>query len=247
MTSLFRDLGEADYQSIIDQHAAGLLTASDAERLWEQLTVRFVTARAVLDKRLSSGQLAVLAALSSYWGCGGKLLKVWLDSEDEILALGSFNGFRKIGVAVYPASSFGNPDLHRDDWVFLALLSLWCGEKMPSIGALARAAKKQHEWTSRALKRLRDAGYLDANDMPMPGGAPFKRRAVDLDVRGRVFARDGHCCVYCGAKDGLQVDHDFPVSRGGDNAEDNLLTACFLCNVRKGNKTRAEFEKGLTR
>jgi 5-methylcytosine-specific restriction endonuclease McrA len=50
----------------------------------------------------------------------------------------------------------------------------------------------------------------------------------------RVFERDGHRCVYCGSREGLTVDHLFPVSRGGNNDEENLVTSCSECNQEKG-------------
>lgn len=49
-------------------------------------------------------------------------------------------------------------------------------------------------------------------------------------------ARDGGLCVYCSDADGSVVDHMFPISRGGTDAEDNLALACTPCNARKAGK-----------
>jgi hypothetical protein len=35
----------------------------------------------------------------------------------------------------------------------------------------------------------------------------------------------------------LEVDHILPVSKGGDNSSDNLITACYDCNRGKSNET----------
>ena len=59
----------------------------------------------------------------------------------------------------------------------------------------------------------------------------------DVPLRDRIFARDGHRCVYCGgvfSPEQLSLDHVQPRMRGGDNSEGNLVTACLACNARKG-------------
>ena len=67
---------------------------------------------------------------------------------------------------------------------------------------------------------------------------PFKR--VQL-TRQNIFRRDDYTCLYCGTKhDKLTIDHVYPKSRGGKNTWKNFATACFTCNVRKGNRTPEE-------
>ena len=55
-----------------------------------------------------------------------------------------------------------------------------------------------------------------------------------------ILERDHFRCQYCGAsaKDGvrLQVDHITPRCLGGDDADDNLITACASCNGAKGGR-----------
>lgn len=66
-----------------------------------------------------------------------------------------------------------------------------------------------------------------------------QRKALGKKVRFEVFKRDSFSCQYCGAsppKALLQVDHINPVALGGDNSIDNLITACFECNIGKGAK-----------
>jgi hypothetical protein len=61
-------------------------------------------------------------------------------------------------------------------------------------------------------------------------------------LRNFVFKRDNYTCKYCGEKGKkLECDHIYPVSRGGGNSEDNLITACFKCNRSKRSKTLQEW------
>ncbi|HCU53758.1 MAG TPA: HNH endonuclease [Gammaproteobacteria bacterium] len=51
-----------------------------------------------------------------------------------------------------------------------------------------------------------------------------------------LFARDAHLCLYCGsqfpARD-LSRDHVTPLSRGGQDSWNNVVTACKRCNNHK--------------
>jgi 5-methylcytosine-specific restriction endonuclease McrA len=49
-----------------------------------------------------------------------------------------------------------------------------------------------------------------------------------------------HRCVYCGSLNNLTIDHVLPISRGGKNTWENLVCACYSCNIRKGDKTPQE-------
>lgn len=58
--------------------------------------------------------------------------------------------------------------------------------------------------------------------------------------RSRIYKRDNHECVYCDSKKQLTLDHVLPKSRGGKNEWTNLVTSCFKCNLKKGNRTPEE-------
>lgn len=63
-----------------------------------------------------------------------------------------------------------------------------------------------------------------------------KREPVSKKLRFEVFKRDGFVCAYCGAAPPavvLEVDHIDPVSKGGGNDINNLITSCFDCNRGK--------------
>lgn len=62
------------------------------------------------------------------------------------------------------------------------------------------------------------------------------RKSLSKKTRFEVFKRDGFTCQYCGStppKVILHLDHIFPVSKGGDNGQDNLITSCLDCNLGK--------------
>jgi len=43
-------------------------------------------------------------------------------------------------------------------------------------------------------------------------------------------------CVFCGARDNLQIDHLIPRSRGGVDSADNIVWACNSCNGSRGDQ-----------
>jgi len=67
----------------------------------------------------------------------------------------------------------------------------------------------------------------------------YKSRTIRAS-RPRVYKRDHYQCVYCGSNKDLTLDHVIPKSRGGGNEWTNLVTSCFKCNLKKGNKTPEE-------
>ncbi len=72
--------------------------------------------------------------------------------------------------------------------------------------------------------------------MTTPGAKAQRRR--------RIFARDGHRCVYCGKvlpEELLSLDHVEPRRKGGDHSDGNLVTACRPCNRAKGGRPAWEY------
>lgn len=58
------------------------------------------------------------------------------------------------------------------------------------------------------------------------------------------FFRCGCACFYCNEPLLLSratKDHRLPSCRGGSDVIDNIVPACFLCNLKKGDKTDKEF------
>ena len=51
-------------------------------------------------------------------------------------------------------------------------------------------------------------------------------------------------CFYCASQVGsenLVVEHQIPLSRGGDNSVSNIVASCVSCNSQKGTRTAEEF------
>lgn len=66
----------------------------------------------------------------------------------------------------------------------------------------------------------------------------FRRQVTNTFL----FARDGYRCQYCERhrsslrdREFLTRDHVIPISAGGDNTWENVVTACSTCNNRKAN------------
>lgn len=75
-----------------------------------------------------------------------------------------------------------------------------------------------------------------------------ERKPISKRTRFDVFKRDGFCCQYCGQKPPtvvLEIDHIHPVSEGGGNSKDNLITACFDCNRGKSNNLLTTMPESL--
>ena len=67
----------------------------------------------------------------------------------------------------------------------------------------------------------------------------FRDAKVNLN-KSTVCKRDGHLCQYCGKKfpeSKLSLDHVIPKSQGGKLVWENVVAACFKCNVSKGGRT----------
>ena len=58
--------------------------------------------------------------------------------------------------------------------------------------------------------------------------------SITTSKRNRVYRRDGYCCVQCGSKENLTLDHIIPKALGGSCSAKNLQTMCGTCNQKKG-------------
>lgn len=72
-----------------------------------------------------------------------------------------------------------------------------------------------------------------------------KRKAFKSHKRQRIYNKTSGRCGYCGIGLGIsefQVDHIYPLCRGGSNLDNNLVAACPYCNKSKGKMTVVEFK-----
>ena len=62
-----------------------------------------------------------------------------------------------------------------------------------------------------------------------------ERGKVSNKLRFAIYKRDNYRCKKCGSHRNLEVDHIFPISKGGKSNINNLRTLCHECNSRKSN------------
>ena len=70
--------------------------------------------------------------------------------------------------------------------------------------------------------------------------------SIGISQRYRILKRDGFTCQYCGRSGGaLEIDHRKPSSKGGSDDDENLITACILCNRGKSDDDEPILGKGV--
>ena len=73
---------------------------------------------------------------------------------------------------------------------------------------------------------------------------PTKRQYFSPELKRSLGVEQDRRCMYCGERKllkNLQIDHKYPVDRGGSNDSSNLQLLCRPCNLRKGIHTDEEF------
>lgn len=85
-------------------------------------------------------------------------------------------------------------------------------------------------------------------DVARPEPVADPRREADFynvrENRTKIYERDGYKCQYCQkqlTRFTATLDHITPVSAGGGNEFDNLITACRECNSKKTGKALGDF------
>ena len=77
------------------------------------------------------------------------------------------------------------------------------------------------------------------------------RASIKRSIKEAVFQRDEYICHYCGIHcfesyiqdpKSVTIDHAYPISAGGRNNIDNLITCCKECNLTKLDKIFNTFE-----
>lgn len=138
-------------------------------------------------------------------------------------------------------------------------------ERLVAYGANYHHIKKQikndsalskydsHSFIERAAKwNYKEFGFGRVSlDAYLEHLKKFKNgRLYNTDVKlwykiiNEVFQRDNFTCAYCGQIGGkLECDHIHPISKGGTNDLENLITACRKCNRQKKDKSVQEFKE----
>jgi HNH endonuclease len=150
--------------------------------------------------------------------------------------------------------------IHPKMWTNTAFLELSCGARLALLALGTFSDYSEHfAWDEELIAKHAGGGWvlehiheLERAHLVIRQGAygeimfayGHPRRLVSRWewLRSLVFRRDDYTCQYCGSRDlPLHCDHAIPVSRGGSDELENLVTACKPCNLSKHNKTPEEW------
>lgn len=82
------------------------------------------------------------------------------------------------------------------------------------------------------LKYKKGSFYLDDNIWQSI--CRVERGKVSNKMRFAIYNRDHNRCRKCGSRYNLEIDHIYPIAKGGKSTYDNLQTLCHRCNAKKG-------------
>ncbi len=112
---------------------------------------------------------------------------------------------------------------------------------------LGEVAHKIHGGHSRITGKQT---VIDLPSIIACGGGQLARPRTTYPLsNSALFARDKHLCLYCTrqfAQFELTRDHIVPLSRGGTDRWENVVSACRRCNQHKGNRLLEEVGMELT-
>ena len=165
-------------------------------------------------KILALWRWLAVAELAAYLGCSRRTAERFIDRTG--IQKVRFAGGRRVVV-----------DRRAVDWVL---------EEMSEAQMY-----EQPEWKRELGERL--AKYKKRNTPRSDDSGT--RKPISSGLRFRIFQRDGFECFYCGKappQTELQIDHIIPVSKGGTNSVENLVTACAECNRGKGTRKLAKYK-----
>lgn len=115
------------------------------------------------------------------------------------------------------------------------------------VWSLGEVAHKIHGGHSRITG---EQTVIDLPSIIACGGERLARPRTTYPLsNGALFARDNHLCLYCTrqfARFELTRDHVVPLSRGGTDRWENVVSACRRCNQHKGNRLLEEIGMELT-
>lgn len=85
-------------------------------------------------------------------------------------------------------------------------------------------------------ERKRGRLYFSVYHCSRKGFMTGRRKIASLTDDEKLKMRLPQCCVYCGSKENLSIDHLIPTKRGGEDIPENYVWACSSCNSSKGAK-----------
>jgi len=135
---------------------------------------------------------------------------------------------------LFPACLVLNADFSPLSYVPLSLWS-WKDTVRAVFRGSAQVVTEYDEWIVRSPN-------LDLNlpsVIALKEYVPTCTKHPAAFTRRNVYLRDGFTCQYCNEPFPTKVltyDHVVPVSKGGRNTWDNVVTCCTYCNSKKGNR-----------
>lgn len=109
--------------------------------------------------------------------------------------------------------------------------------------------KNWKEWTLLPIRPIDDYVHTTSGPVRLPSVVVASRynkvkyKTVQFPTKQNIFKRDKYTCGYTGRKlqkHELSVDHILPISRGGGNTWENLITCAKETNTFKDNRTPQE-------
>lgn len=113
-------------------------------------------------------------------------------------------------------------------------------------------AEKSDFFNSNEIKQVIEKlsqknGVFYTNEDVWQSICRVERGKVTNRIRFAVYNRDGNCCRRCGSTYDLEVDHIYPISKGGKSNFGNLQTLCHTCNSLKSNRVEYGMENSNTK
>jgi len=105
--------------------------------------------------------------------------------------------------------------------------------------------KNWAEWSKLPIRSCDDYVHTSRGPVRLPSVVVCARfskvvyKTIQFPTKHNIFKRDNFTCGYTGKKlqkDELSVDHILPVSRGGENTWENLITCGKKTNTFKDNR-----------
>ncbi len=175
----------------------------------------------------------------------GKLLRVWSWFDEHTVDGCASIGMNMLKVQIGRIT--GYPDL------VTAMINVgWLLEKENGIEMVNFERHNSESAKKRADAAQRQAKSRCTKSNNNVTTSCDKRKSLPKKLVTKIYERDEHTCVYCGYQPGnnppfgpyigatLSIDHVIPVSKEGTDNEENLVTACTVCNKIKSNRTPEE-------
>jgi 5-methylcytosine-specific restriction endonuclease McrA len=162
----------------------------------------------------------------------GKLHRLWSWADKHTID-GKTNGVTPAWLDRFVACKGFADAMQSAKWLLIDGGSL-CFPNFDKHNGKSAKSRAEAAIRQRLSRENRDKGERGHDRVVTP--APFVRAVV---------SRDGGRCAYCGDEGSrhnkLGVDHIIPMSRGGKDAMENLVSCCSLCNREKNDRTPEEW------